>query len=727
MKKLLPIAFLFAHTLSFAQSIYEIQGQTATSPYNNQTVNTQGIVTAIYSNSYFIQDGDSAWTGLYIYDQSQTPALGDSIELTGTVTEYYEMTELKNVNAYEVLSTGNTLPDPIIVQTGEVTEKWESVLIKVENAICTNTDLGYGEWEVNDGSGSVVINDLGIAFAPIINVAYSITGPLDYSFNLFKIEPRTADDIEINLPMYFTKDPVPKNIQTNQFDINLITNAESKAIIEYGLTPEFELGKIMSSVSSTTHQLTLNNLSPGTIYHAKSYAVGNSNDTTPIFTGVYATQSESSGEIYTYFNHPHLTYPLKNNFTENIVDTIISYINKAQTSLDITMYDLTNHAEQSDSSNYKIIQAINHAHRNGILVRFITDDAPSNAALDSVDASIPIIRGNTEGIMHNKFLIIDVNDAEKAWVVTGSTNWTYNNLFMDFNNMVCIQDQSLAKAYTIEFNEMWGSTTQTPNATNARFGSEKTDNTPHKFNVNHTTVELYFSPSDNTTEKIAQAIDNAVNNIDFAMMVFTENQLGTAMLNAHKRGVTVNGFIDYVEYSGSEFDYLKNNGLPVTDFANESNESWPNDKTLHHKYCIVDLSWGVSPLLITGTHNWSASAESRNDENTLFIHNGTIADAFKQEFDQIDMYINNGGNNVKNKTSSTFNTYPNPSTGKVFVSNTNQEPINQVIVYSLTGQKLQSFENINSHWVELDITQKGLFLIEVLSNNERKIEKVIVE
>ena len=46
--------------------------------------------------------------------------------------------------------------------------------------------------------------------------------------------------------------------------------------------------------------------------------------------------------------------------------------------------------------------------------------------------------------MHNKILIIDADSEDNSWILTGSTNFTDNNLDDDFNNMICIQDQSLS-------------------------------------------------------------------------------------------------------------------------------------------------------------------------------------------------------------------------------------------------------------------------------------------
>jgi phosphatidylserine/phosphatidylglycerophosphate/cardiolipin synthase-like enzyme len=54
---------------------------------------------------------------------------------------------------------------------------------------------------------------------------------------------------------------------------------------------------------------------------------------------------------------------------------------------------------------------------------------------------------------------------------------------------------------------------------------------------------------------------------------------------------------------------------------------------LHHKYCVIDAedpAW--SPVTITGSHNWSNSAETSNNENTLIIQDHPIANLYLQEF-----------------------------------------------------------------------------------------------
>ena len=58
------------------------------SPLNFQLVRTHGVVTGIGNSSYFIQDGEGAWNGIYVnYPPADDLAIGDSITVMATVQE----------------------------------------------------------------------------------------------------------------------------------------------------------------------------------------------------------------------------------------------------------------------------------------------------------------------------------------------------------------------------------------------------------------------------------------------------------------------------------------------------------------------------------------------------------------------------------------------------------------------------------------------------------------
>ncbi len=624
-KNYLFLLLFFLPICSFSQTIAEIQGTGDVTPYEDQTVSTTGIVTAKGTQGYFIQDGIEIRSGIYVFDNNNSPEVGDEVRIDAKAVEYFTLTELTTVTNLEVLSSGNPLPEPIVLTTGEANnEDYEGMLITVQIATCTNPDLGFGEWQLDDGSGPISVNDLLYVYAPSSNIDYSVTGPLNYSFDFYKIEPRSADDIVIELPLYFTLPPVESNISQTGMTVKWETNIASSTEYRYGKTTAFELGSVDANVQGTEHVINLENLEPATIYYLQPFSQ-EEGEMTPNFTMVVCTQSNSSGEVNTYFNHfvDHsvATTELAVS-TDHIIDTIIHYINLAEQTLDVTMYE---------TENVEIVDAINAANNRGVMVRVISDDMGNNEAFDNLDQNIGYLEGNADGIMHDKFFIIDAENTENAWVMTGSMNHTINNLGWDYNNIICVQDESLAKAYRLEFNEMWGGTEAQPDLNNSKFGADKTNNTPHHFVIGEIPTELYFSPTDGTAKQIQKVIDNAENEFAFAILVFTENSLGTATRQAHDRGVDVRGIIDYVGFNGSEFNFLTNNGVDVIDYQNADGSQWPDGPTLHHKYAIADYA-SDKPVLITGSHNWSASANSIHDENTLILYDATLANIYYQEF-----------------------------------------------------------------------------------------------
>ncbi|HBG70835.1 MAG: hypothetical protein A2W93_00770 [Bacteroidetes bacterium GWF2_43_63] len=179
-------------------SIYDIQYTTTdASSYFGQPVNTGGIVSATKSGAYWIQNGTGPWSGVYVYDSGNTPAIGDSVTFAAVVDEYYNLTELKSVSSYVKVSSGNPVQVTNIALPDGALEMYEGVLCKVTNAQCTTMPDTYLEWLVGDGMSSLKVGDLIYAYTPVLNTHYDITGIMDYSFSERKIQPRAATDVTI--------------------------------------------------------------------------------------------------------------------------------------------------------------------------------------------------------------------------------------------------------------------------------------------------------------------------------------------------------------------------------------------------------------------------------------------------------------------------------------------------------------------------------------------------
>lgn len=191
------------------KKIYDIQFTTnanGDSPELGNVVTTKGVITGIVKNgpdrhAFFIQDSAAAWNGIYVYERNDsTLVIGDSVEVTGTVAEYNGLTELTFVSNITVLNSGNTLPTPVVTTTGNANmEQWEGVVIQTLNAECVSNTNGFGMWEINDGSGSLLADD-DIYFyhlTAVVGSHYDVTGIGHFSFGDYKILPRDANDISL--------------------------------------------------------------------------------------------------------------------------------------------------------------------------------------------------------------------------------------------------------------------------------------------------------------------------------------------------------------------------------------------------------------------------------------------------------------------------------------------------------------------------------------------------
>jgi hypothetical protein len=298
-----------------------------------------------------------------------------------------------------------------------------------------------------------------------------------------------------------------------------------------------------------------------------------------------------------------------------------------------------------------------------------------------------------------------------------------------------IQDKALAGAYTVEFQEMWGSGTDVPSAPASRFGARKIDNTPHRFVIGGVPVDSYFSPSDRTTSKIIEIIDKAGNSVNFALLTFTRSDIANALNARHTAGVQVRGLFDNNSDTGSQFSFLVNNGMDVLIDVNGA--------FLHHKYAIVDAEAGKSlpNYVITGSHNWSSSAENSNNENTLIIEDHRIANLYLQEFKA--RYLESGGagsivvsvdgNHAVPESFGLSQNYPNPFNG---IANFGVEIADwahaEIRIYDILGREVAFILNEDMapgaytiQWNSGSIPS-GIYFVRLTAGNFIETRKVIL-
>ena len=699
-------------------------------------VTVTGIVTngtEMGSSVRYIQDSQA---GIAIYpgvDWASWPAAplrGDLVTVSGVITEFNGLLEIgPTLTAVTVNSSNNTLPTNQLVTPNMIAEAYEGELVTVDNVVfdlagsvisanSTYSYLANGQSGViYIRAGSVLVGtNLPASAITLVGIVsqFDNTEPFDAGYQIL---PRDENDFILPPGVAIIGAVTQTNITTSSFDLNWSTNNTGDSEVNYGLTTS--LGQtVYVNESVTNHVVNISGLQPGTIYYA-SVTSSNVDGSSTSTVRPYATKSLSSGEIRTYF-----TRQVDNSYAtiENAIslgtltnDTIAAYILRAQQAVDIAIYNFTDDAT--------IANAINNRYNAGVQVRIVSDGSTAQLGLSLLNPNIPVVeRINTSGtgIMHNKFIVVDPDSAANSWVFTGSTNWTDNNMSTDFNNIIIFQDQSIARGYRLEFEEMWGGSGAQPGNPNGVFGSSKTNNTPLQYVMgpDDIKVESYFSPTDNANGAIIKTMQTTDTNLDYAILAFTRADIADAIIAEDDLFlVLVRGMMEQTSDPASEFAYLQAAGQDI-----RSHEGIQYD--LHHKYCIVDHSTLDSdPTVLTGSHNWSSAAQTTNDENTVVVHDARVANLYLQEFMATWSLVG-----VEDETNNDMSVYPNPASYNLWVGVPVQSGKSILNIYSAQGQLVHTeYLNAGMNQVSLPSLAVGTYVCKVSNDTNLWTKTIIIK
>lgn len=295
----------------------------------------------------------------------------------------------------------------------------------------------------------------------------------------------------------------------------------------------------------------------------------------------------------------------------SIEGRLIEKINAAQNSIHIAAFefDLT-----------PVAEALIAARSRGLDVRWVTDDEHGLEADEEPDrgqfamlqqAGIEVRADTRSALMHNKFWIFD---SQTVW--TGSTNITGNAVFKQDNNTIVIHSPEVAAIYEREFQEMW----------DGQFGPRSPSQLAEQSaTVNGTQIWVIFTSEDRALEQaIIPVVNFAQSSVRFLAFSYTDYPLANAMIARAQSGVSVAGVYENVGSGteAAEFRTLYCAGVAVRKDGNPS--------FMHNKVIVVD-----GRFVITGSMNFSTSAEESNDENIIILDSPEIASLYLQDFDRV--------------------------------------------------------------------------------------------
>jgi predicted extracellular nuclease len=178
-------------------SIHDIQGPGDTSPVAGRLVSTTGIVTAVVSNGFFIQNPDNAVDadpntseGVFVFTSSRPAAVatvGNLVQVAGTVAEFIPSsdpnsppsTEISGSPTISLISSGNPLPTPVTLTAADTNpagpidqlEKYEGMRVHVD----VMTASGPTEGNLSEANATSTSN--GIFFGVIAGIAQPFREP----------------------------------------------------------------------------------------------------------------------------------------------------------------------------------------------------------------------------------------------------------------------------------------------------------------------------------------------------------------------------------------------------------------------------------------------------------------------------------------------------------------------------------------------------------------------
>lgn len=189
-------------------TVYDIRGGMVT---EGTEVTLEGLlVNAVGRNGFWLQQSPDSddftsidFSGIYVYTNSAPSgvAQGDLINVDRATYSTFRGADQLTESMWTVVSSGNalaveTIADPATIETaGARAGALSSVLVRVENVMVTNPDADFGQFAV-DGGLLIAPSLYTIMPAPGMGEEFSfLQGPLDFSFENTKIQPRNIADV----------------------------------------------------------------------------------------------------------------------------------------------------------------------------------------------------------------------------------------------------------------------------------------------------------------------------------------------------------------------------------------------------------------------------------------------------------------------------------------------------------------------------------------------------
>lgn len=290
-------------------------------------------------------------------------------------------------------------------------------------------------------------------------------------------------------------------------------------------------------------------------------------------------------------------------------------------SLDIAIYEF---------ELQEVVEILNALAKKKVAIRVLyhakTNDEQTTinqTTASMLDKNIQVGERITSKIFHHKYIVLK-KDGNAVSVLSGSTNFTNNALYLQANVLQVINDEAIANHYATQFERLWEHPAEVKNIKvfNSSYNTEPKQG-----------IVSFFSPrkQNDDLEKLVAIIAGAQRNF-ILCSAFDIHPDIEKMINEHPD----KNIIRYgLQNSKSVLTgFHRNTSFTVPGFLKEGigkifrqestkRKSGEGSIYIHLKTMVIDFA-SNKPIVVFGSHNFSKAASASNDENLLIIEGDTV-------------------------------------------------------------------------------------------------------
>lgn len=145
-------------------------------------------------------------------------------------------------------------------------------------------------------------------------------------------------------------------------------------------------------------------------------------------------------------------------------------------------------------------------------------------------------------------------------------------------------------------------------------------------------AKAFFAPQENLLETVLALIKAEQKEIKVASYRVTHPEIVCELARAKNRGVRVSVIVDKNDSEPDEIKRMHKAGLYLYLWQ----RNWFNTKPkMHHKFFLFTQNVNDKPFLVTGSANYTWSAQEKNEENIVVLNDQTLIDEFNKEWGQL--------------------------------------------------------------------------------------------